>query len=43
MHASPYAIHRRPPLLGEHTHEVLAGELGISEEELAQLEQENVV
>jgi benzylsuccinate CoA-transferase BbsE subunit len=43
MHGSPFAIQRRPPLLGEHTHEVLAGELGMNESELADLEQVDVV
>ena len=43
MHASPYAIHHRPPLLGEHTHEILSGELGISEEELAAMQESGVV
>jgi crotonobetainyl-CoA:carnitine CoA-transferase CaiB-like acyl-CoA transferase len=43
MHASPLSIRRRPPLLGEHTHEILAGELGMSEAELADMEQENLV
>lgn len=43
MHGSPFAIRRRPPLLGEHNHEVLAGEIGMSEEELADLEQADVI
>jgi crotonobetainyl-CoA:carnitine CoA-transferase CaiB-like acyl-CoA transferase len=32
--ATPWAIRRRPPLLGEHTHEVLAA-LGLADEEIA--------
>jgi benzylsuccinate CoA-transferase BbsE subunit len=34
---SPWRITRRPPLLGEHTVEVLAGELGLTREELGAL------
>ena len=39
----PDRFHRRPaPLLGEHTDEVLRG-LGVSDEELAELEAEGVI
>src|SRR5271163_3309601 len=31
---SPWRVTRRPPLLGEHTHEVLHGELGLTHDEL---------
>ena len=34
---SPGSVRRRAPQLGEHTHEVLTGDLGISEERYAQL------
>lgn len=34
--ASPWAIHRRPPLLGEHNQEVLGDELGLSEQQIAE-------
>lgn len=39
---TPGRIERRPPLLGEHTNEVLA-ELGIDEEELARLRETGVI
>ena len=32
-----------PPLLGEHTDEILSKELGYSEEELAELREMNVI
>ena len=32
---TPWRIHRRPPLLGEHTLEVLEGELGLTREQTA--------
>jgi benzylsuccinate CoA-transferase BbsE subunit len=34
---SPWRIDRRPPLLGEHTTEVLGGELGLTDEQLTAL------
>lgn len=34
---------RQPPLLGEHTHEILSSQLGLSAEELARLERERVI
>ncbi len=37
MHGSPWAIRRRPPLLGEHNDEVLRGELGLSEAQVTRL------
>ena len=37
MSASPATIRRPPPLLGEHTKEILQGELGYSEERLVEL------
>jgi crotonobetainyl-CoA:carnitine CoA-transferase CaiB-like acyl-CoA transferase len=39
---SPWAIRRRPPLLGEHTAEVLA-EVGITTETISSLESQGVV
>jgi formyl-CoA transferase len=40
---TPEAIRRAPPLLGQHTEEVLATELGLSAERIAQLRAEKVV
>ena len=40
---SPWRVTRRPPLLGEHTGEILRGELGMSAEELAALAAEGVI
>ena len=40
---SPWRVTRRPPLLGEHTGEILGGELGMSAEELAALAAEGVI
>ncbi len=34
---TPWRIHRRPPLLGEHTLDVLEGELGLTREQTAML------
>jgi crotonobetainyl-CoA:carnitine CoA-transferase CaiB-like acyl-CoA transferase len=41
--ATPAAIHRPPPTLGQHTDEVLAEYLGLGEDELRKLREENVV
>jgi crotonobetainyl-CoA:carnitine CoA-transferase CaiB-like acyl-CoA transferase len=41
--ASPVRLRRRPPLLGEHNHEVYVGELGRTAEELQQLAQAGVI
>ncbi len=43
MSATPPAPGHRPPDLGEHTDELLAGELGLSPEEIAALRAEGVV
>jgi len=40
---TPEAIRRAPPLLGQHTEEVLGTELGLSAERIAQLRAEKVV
>jgi len=40
---TPGAIRRAPPLLGQHTEEVLGAELGLSAERIAQLRAEKVV
>jgi len=41
--ATPEAIRRAPPLLGQHTEEVLGADLGFSAERIAQLRAEKVV
>jgi len=43
MNGTPATIRRPPPLLSEHTDEVLGGELGLSAERLRQLRAEKVV
>jgi len=43
MNGTPATIRRAPPLLGEHTEEVLGGELGLSVERIAQLRAEKVI
>ena len=43
MNGTPPAIRRAPPLLGQHTEEVLATELGMSAARIAQLRAEKVV
>ena len=40
---TPEAIRRAPPLLGQHTEEVLGAELGLSAERIAQLRTEKVI
>lgn len=35
---SPWRVRRRPPLLGEHTSEILSGELGMTADDLAAIE-----
>ena len=40
---SPWRVTRRPPLVGEHTGEILGGELGMTAEELAALAAEGVI
>jgi crotonobetainyl-CoA:carnitine CoA-transferase CaiB-like acyl-CoA transferase len=43
MNGTPPTIRRAPPLLGEHTDEVLGGELGYSAERIARLRAEKVI
>ena len=43
FNGSPWRISRRAPLIGEHNEEVLCGELGLSEAELAVLEERGSV
>ena len=43
MHASPWRIHRRAPLLGEHNQDIYAGELGLHANRLAALKASEVV
>jgi crotonobetainyl-CoA:carnitine CoA-transferase CaiB-like acyl-CoA transferase len=40
---SPWRVTRRPPLVGEHTGDILGGELGLGAEELAALAAEGVI
>ncbi|HXF67886.1 MAG TPA: CoA transferase [Burkholderiales bacterium] len=43
LNGTPASIRRPPPLLGEHTEEVLRGELGLSAERIAELRAQGVV
>ena len=43
MSASPATIRRAPPMLGEHTAEVLQGELGLTDERLAELRELKII
>jgi len=43
MNGTPATIRRPPPLLSEHTDEVLGGELGLSADRLAQLRADKVI
>jgi crotonobetainyl-CoA:carnitine CoA-transferase CaiB-like acyl-CoA transferase len=41
--AIPITIRRRPPMVGEHNHEIFGGELGLSDRELATLAAQGVI
>ena len=41
--ATPASIRLPPPLLGQHTEEVLASWLGISDQQIEELKRENIV
>jgi len=41
--AMPASVRRAPPTLGQHTEEILAQELGLDAEAIAQLQAENVI
>jgi succinate--hydroxymethylglutarate CoA-transferase len=43
MNGTPPSIRRAPPLLGEHTDEVLSGELGLTAARIAELRAEKVI
>jgi crotonobetainyl-CoA:carnitine CoA-transferase CaiB-like acyl-CoA transferase len=43
MNGTPPSIRRAPPLLGEHTDEVLSGELGLSAARIAELRADKVI
>ena len=43
LNGTPATIRRAPPLLGQHTEEVLGAELGLSAERIAQLRAERVI
>ncbi len=43
MNGTPPSIRRAPPLLGEHTDEVLAGELGLSAARIAELRAQKII
>lgn len=43
FNGSPWRVTRRPPLLGEHSGEILGGELGMSAQELAALAAQGVI
>ncbi len=41
--ATPYAIHSAAPTLGQHNTDIMAGLLGLSDTEMAQLEREGII
>jgi benzylsuccinate CoA-transferase BbsE subunit len=43
MHGTPWRAYRRPPLVGEHTYQILHDELGLDAAELAVLAAEGVI
>jgi crotonobetainyl-CoA:carnitine CoA-transferase CaiB-like acyl-CoA transferase len=43
FNGSPWRVYRRPPLVGEHTAEILHGELGLAQDNLAALAAEGII
>jgi crotonobetainyl-CoA:carnitine CoA-transferase CaiB-like acyl-CoA transferase len=43
MSATPITMRRRPPMIGEHNREILGGELGLSDRDLADLTAQGVI
>ncbi len=43
FNGSPWRVYRRPPLVGEHTAEILRGDLGIEADELTALAAEGII
>jgi len=43
MNATPASIRRPPPVLGEHTDEILAGELGLTADRISKLRADKVI
>jgi len=43
MNGSPWRVYRRPPLIGEHTGQILRGELNLDSEELAEMAAEGII
>jgi crotonobetainyl-CoA:carnitine CoA-transferase CaiB-like acyl-CoA transferase len=43
FNGSPWQVYRRPPLVGEHTAEILQGELGLEQDYLAALAAEGII
>lgn len=43
LSATPVRYQRPPPMLGQHTHEVLLGDLGLGEEEIAALSSSSII
>ncbi|HXZ88789.1 MAG TPA: CoA transferase [Candidatus Binataceae bacterium] len=43
MNGSPWRVYRRPPLIGEHTGQILRGELNLDSGELAEMAAEGII
>jgi crotonobetainyl-CoA:carnitine CoA-transferase CaiB-like acyl-CoA transferase len=43
LNGEPWRVYRRPPLLGEHTREILQGEVGLSADQLMVLFAEGTI
>jgi len=43
FNGSPWRVYRRPPIVGEHTGEIIRGELGLGEDEVAALAAEGII